>query len=84
MTKVEKQLNDRFKVIISHCQDARNEYQDAYEVKYKRWIDFYSKEIIEKKLIEKGGEEQYFAKQLCMVNGLTWYEKNEKESRKLK
>ena len=76
MKSVEEQLDDRFKVIVLNCQNARNRYQDNYEIKYKRWIDFYSKEIIENGLIEKCGEEQCFAKQLCMVNGLTWCEEN--------
>ena len=74
MNEVEEQLDDRFKVIILTCQDARNNLGDDYEVEHKWWIDLYSKEIIENNLIEKCGEEQYFAKQLCMVNGLTWFD----------
>jgi hypothetical protein len=72
MTSVEEQLDKRFYRIILNCQNARNRYPNTYEKKYKKQRNEYSKEIIENNLIEKCGEESYFARQLCMANGLEY------------
>ena len=64
-------LNKRFEQIILMCQKARKKYGFYYEDKYKTKIQKFSSEIIESKLIDKC-ESTHFAKQLCIMNNLTY------------
>ena len=64
-------MNKRFEQIILMCQKARKKYGLDYEIKYKKYIDRFSKEIIENKLTEKC-KDSYFAEQLCVMNELNW------------
>lgn len=65
------ELNKRFEQIIIMCQNARKKYGFDYEEKYKYKIDKFSSEIIKNNLIDKC-ENKHFAKQLCIMNKLTY------------
>lgn len=65
------ELNKRFEQIILMCQNARKKYGFDYEERYKSKIDKFSSEIIEKDLINKC-KNTHFAKQLCIMNNLTY------------
>jgi hypothetical protein len=62
-------LNDRFLVIIVKCQQLRYENGFDYEQKCVKQIEKFSKEIIDKQLIEKCKDKD-FAQQLCIMNSL--------------
>lgn len=64
-------MDKRFEKIILMCQEARKKYGFDYEEKYSLKIDRFSKEIIEDGLIDKC-EDKHFAKQLCMMNELSY------------
>lgn len=65
------ELNKRFVQIILMCQNARKKYGFDYEERYKFKIDKFSSEIIENNLIDKCKDTR-FAKQLCIMNNLTY------------
>jgi len=66
-------MNKRLIKIILACQDARKKYGDDYDVKCKKQIDKFSAEIKTDKLIDTcSNDEQWFAKQLCIVNNLKY------------
>jgi hypothetical protein len=62
-------LNKRFETIIIMCQCLKKEFGFDYEQKCFKQIQKYSKEIIDKQLIEKC-QDKDFAKQLCIKNSL--------------
>jgi translation elongation factor EF-Ts len=64
-------MNTRLKNIILICQTLKKHYGFYYEEKAKDKIEQFSKEIIEKKLIEDC-EDIHFAKQLCIMNSLKY------------
>ncbi len=64
-------MNKKFKNIILICQKLREEYPVDYEEKCKKQIDALSNKIIEEHLLPRG-EDENFAKQLCMMNGLRY------------
>jgi hypothetical protein len=64
-------MNKDFIKIIVICQRLREKYGFEYEDKCKSQIEKYSKEIIEKDLVNKCSD-VVFAKQLCMANSLTY------------
>ena len=68
-------MNKRFEAIIIKCQELRNKFGLEYEQKCKKQIEKYSKEIIEKDLINKCAKKHY-AMQLCMMNGLQFEQSN--------
>lgn len=64
-------LNIRFRDIIISCQRMKEKYGIEYEEKAYNKIAKYSKEIIDKGLINKCSD-SHFAKQLCINNCLTY------------
>ena len=64
-------MNKRFQTIILKCQELRKKYWWDYEDKCEKQIKKYSREIIEKDLVNQCTDPT-FAKQLCMVNNLEY------------
>lgn len=64
-------MDNRFREIILACQSAREKYGFEYEQKYSKMIAQFSDEIKEDELIDKC-EDTHFAKQLCMMNSLSF------------
>lgn len=64
-------MNKRFTQIITKCQQLRAKFHFDYEEKCAKQILKYSKEIIDKDLVNKC-EDVNFAKQLCIMNCLKY------------
>lgn len=64
-------VNKRLETIILHCQDLREEHGFDYEENCAKKIAKYSKEIVEKDLVNKS-ENRDFSAQLCMMNCLDY------------
>lgn len=68
-------MNNRFNQIIIKCQQLRAKFHFDYEEKCAKQIEKYSKEIIDKDLVNKC-EDRTFAKQLCIMNCLKYEKEN--------